>query len=535
MKKQNEGKHMADREFLAAKINDLKNGEMKTVSLDGNEILLCRIKNEFFALGAHCTHYGAKLSDGVLSGDRIVCPWHHACFNAKSGNMLEPPARDSLPKYKLKIEDENIYVILPEKIEASRLPNMVKEDPQKDKRNFVIIGGGAAGEVAAQTLREDGYTGKITLITQENRTPYDRPNLSKDYLVGNAEDSWMPLRDENFYKDYNIKIMLNKKVTGINFKNKSIEFQSGDKLKYDKLLLAPGSNPKVLNLPGKDLKNVFTLRSFDDAVDIIEASKNASKVVIIGASFIGMETAYSLKKRGLDVTVISMEDIPFERTFGKEIGSLFKKLHEENGVKFRLSLTLKEFAGKEKVEAVVLQSGERIDADLIIMGVGVYPATKFLRGHKLLPDGSIKVDEFLKVEEDVFAAGDIATFSDWRTGEDIRIEHWRTAEQQGRVAAHNMTGIRTPFKCVPFFWTEQVGLSFQYVGHAVDWQEIIIHGDINSHEFLAYYVKNDIVAAAAGNFKDKDIAAIEELMRLDKMPSPDILRHNSVNLPGLLE
>ncbi len=526
---------MSKKEYYAAKVNDFKNGEMKTISVNGNEILLCKVDDSFSALAAHCTHYGAPLSEGVLSGDRIVCPWHHACFNAKTGDLLEPPARDSLPIYEVRIDGGNIYVALPEELITSRLPNMAKRNIRKDKRTFIIIGGGAAGEVAAQTLREDGFEGKLIMVTQENHAPYDRPNLSKDYLAGDAEESWMPLRSESFYKVYGIDIMFNKKVSGVNFKDNSIEFNSGEILKYDKLLITAGSIPRKLDMPGENLKNVFTLRSFDDTQRIIDASKNASKAVIIGASFIGMETAYSLNKRGIDVTVISMEEIPFQKVFGREVGKLFRELHEEIGVKFRLSLTLKEFAGKEKVEAVVLQSGERIEADLVIMGVGVKPATDFLHNLKLLPDGSVKVNAYLQINEDVFAAGDIVTLPDLRTGEDIRIEHWRTAEQQGRIAAHNMVGKLTPFRSVPFFWTSQVGLSLSYVGHAVDWEEIIIQGDINSKEFITFYIKNDKVVAAAGNFRDKEMAAIEELMRLDLMPSPEMLKLNSVNLLKLLE
>ncbi|MCL5030180.1 MAG: FAD-dependent oxidoreductase [Bacteroidetes bacterium] len=524
---------MSDREFIAAKINDLKNGQMKSVSIDGNEILLCKIENKFFALGAHCTHYGAPLVDGVLNGDRIVCPWHHACFNARTGDRLEPPANDSLPKYETKIDGDNLIVMLPEKIVGSRLPNLSKRG-KNNHQQFVIIGGGAAGYSAAQTLREEGFSGRIILITQEDCEPYDRPNLSKDYLAGDAEGSWIPLRSNDFYDELDIEVMLNKKVLNINFSNKSIMLSDNENIKYNKLLLATGGEARKLKIPGEDLKNVFTLRSFEDSKKIIEASKRASKAVIIGASFIGMETAYSLRKRGLQITVISQEEIPFEKVFGREVGNLFKKLHEDNGVKFRLSFSLKEFVGKEKVQAVLLQNGDRIETDLVVLGVGVKPSTSFLKNLNLLPDGSVKVDEYFKIQDDVFAAGDIATYTDWRTGEDMRIEHWRTAEQQGRIAALNMLDKKNPNKIVPFFWTSQVGLSLNYVGHAVDWQEIIFKGDISSQEFIAFYVKNNKVYAAAGNFRDKDMAAIEELMRLDKMPSPEKLKYDSIDFVKLL-
>lgn len=524
---------MSQREYTAANLHDLKNGEMKAITLDGNEILLCKIDNGIYALSAHCTHYGAPLADGVLNGDRIVCPWHHACFNARTGERLEPPANDSLQKFETRIEGQNVIVKLPEKIEGNRPPStpIIKNS---DKRKFVIIGGGAAGYSAAQTLRGDGFDGEIILISKEDAAPYDRPNVSKDYLAGDADKSWMPLRGDTFYKDFGIELLLNKNVTGVSPKDKKVSFADGGNVSYDKLLIATGGEPRKIGIPGENLKNVFTLRSFEDSNRIINAAGDAKKAVIIGASFIGMETAYSLRKRGLDVLVISMEMIPFEKVFGKEIGKLFKKLHEENGVIFRLSFSLKEFTGKEKVEAVLLQNGEKFDADIVVMGVGVKPATGFLKNFKLLHDGSLKVDDYFKVTDDIYAAGDIATFTDWRTGENMRIEHWRTAEQQGIIAAHNMMGLNIPNRTVPFFWTSQVGLSFNYVGHSSEWQEIIFKGDISSMEFIAFYIKNDKVYAAAGNFKDKEMAAIEELMRLDKMPSPEILKYKSVDLVELL-
>ncbi len=440
---------MSQREFTAAKVDELQNGEMKSITSDGNEILLCKIDNNYYAVGAHCTHYGAPLVDGVLNGDRIICPWHHACFNVRTGDRLEPPANDSLPNYITKIEGENVIVMLPEKMEGGRLPVLARHD-KNDNKQFVIIGGGAAGYSAAQTLRENGFKGRIILITQEDLEPYDRPNLSKDYLAGDAEESWIPLRSNDFYEKYDIEIMLNKKVTNINFSNKSINLADGENLNYNKLLLATGSEARKLKIPGEDLKDIFTLRSFEDSKKIINASKNASKAVVIGASFIGMETAYSLRKRGLQVTVISQEEIPFEKVFGREVGNLFKKLHEDNGVKFRLSFSLKEFVGNDKVQAVLLQNGDKIETDLVVIGVGVKPATGFLKNLDLLPDGSIKVDEFFKVQDDVFAAGDIATFTDWRTGEDTRIEHWRTAEQQGRIAAQNMLEKKSRIKSFHF-------------------------------------------------------------------------------------
>jgi NADPH-dependent 2,4-dienoyl-CoA reductase/sulfur reductase-like enzyme len=277
------------------------------------------------------------------------------------------------------------------------------------------------------------------------------------------------------------------------------------------------------------------LRSFDDATAIIEAARDSSRVTIVGGGFIGIETAYSLSQRNLAVTVVTAESAPFEKVFGKEIGQMFQKMHEEKGVKFKLNSKLSKIEGNQKVEAVVLENGERIDADLVVVGIGVKPATGFLRGMDLLTDGSVKVDEYFQAAEHVYAAGDIATFPARSIGEELRIEHWRTAQQQGRVAAHNMAGKKVPYRSVPFFWSTQGDLYFRYVGHATAWEDIIVKGDVSSRVFIAFYVKNNRIVAAAGNNHEKEMAAVEELMRLGKMPAPEEMRKKSMDLVTLLK
>jgi apoptosis-inducing factor 3 len=526
------------KEIKVANINELNNGEMKAVSVgEGSEILLCKTDNKYSAFAAYCTHYGAPLADGLLSGGKIICPWHHACFNSQNGTLLEPPAMDSLPSYEVQIKGNDVIVKLSGKLSGSETPRMEKPDLNSDKRTFVIIGAGAAGNSAALAMREAGFKGRILIITQENRTPYDRPNLSKDYLQGIAQPEWMPLRSDDFYKEYGIEFLLNKKVKSVDAKKKKVFFgkstssgETDEGLDFDKLLLATGGVPRKLNIPGSGLKNIFYFRSFDDSDAIIEAAKKSSKAVIIGASFIGMETAFSLSERGLKVTVVAPEKVPFENVFGNEIGNLFKKKHEEKEVKFKLNNQVKSFEGNGSVKKVVLQNDEKIDADLVVIGIGVKPATEFLNGFNLENDGSIKVDEYLQVSENIFAAGDIASFNDWRNGELTRIEHWRTASQQGRIAGFNMAGKKIKYESVPFFWTNQVGLSFNYVGHTKSWDEIITHGDIGSETFVSYYIKDKKVVAAAGNFMDKELDAVEILMSENRLPTPDQLKSKSFDI-----
>lgn len=523
---------MKYREAFVANVGDLKDGEMKEVAVGETKILLARVNGKFHAVGATCPHYHAPLVDGVLNGERIVCPWHHACFSVVTGNMEEPPALDALPCYEVVIEGEKVSVRLPEEISDHRTPEMSKRDA-KDERLFVILGGGAAGYAATQTLREDGFRGRVLMLTREDRLPYDRPNLSKDYLHGHAQPEWMPLRGDEFFDEHDIEVLREKEVTRVDAANKTIAFSDGSTQKYDALLVATGGAPRQLKIEGSELRNIFLLRSFADADRIIETAQNAKRAVVVGASFIGMETAFSLTERKLSVTVVAPDKIPFERTLGAEIGALFRQLHESHGVTFKLGANVARFEGKENVHAVVLDTGERIETDLVLVGVGVKPATGFLEGISLDKDGSVIVDENLRAAESLYAAGDIARFPDARTGEPTRIEHWRVAQQHGRVAAHNMAGKKIAYDGVPFFWTTQFDIALTYIGHAAHWDEIIFQGDVSARDFLAFYVKENRVAAVAGMNRDRDMAALEELMRLNRMPAPAQLREGQIDFVKL--
>src|SRR5215213_6639433 len=508
---------MSSKEVHLANTFDLRDGEMKEVSIDERRILLARVGNNFHAVSATCPHYGAPLAEGVLCGTRIVCPWHHAVFNVVKGDLEDPPALDSLVSYDLRVEGERLFVSLPEDAEDRRTPTMVKRDSAADSRQFVIIGAGAAGYAAAQTLREESFRGNVVMITREDRAPYDRPNLSKDYLQGHAEPEWMPLRGEDFFKEHDIDLVLNREVSRVDARMKMITFESGETMDYDALLVATGGAPVRLNIPGSDLKNVFLLRSFADADSIIETAARLRRAVVVGASFIGMEAAYSLRERGLEVTVVAPSREPFEATLGVEIGALFRRVHESHGVKFKLGSIVYRFEGTHNVEAVTLDNGERIETDMVVIGAGVRPATNFLEGMELDGTGGVVVDSRLRAGDGIYAAGDIASFIDSRTGERMRIEHWRTAQQQGRTAARNMIGRDVEFDAVPFFWTQQFDAGLIYVGHAKSWDEIIYRGDVLSREFLAFYVKNDRILAVAGMNRDREMAEIEESIRLNTL------------------
>ena len=524
---------MEYKEVVVAQVRELPDGTMKQIAVEGGEILLTSVKGEISALGAFCTHYNARLENGILSGDTIVCPSHHACFCAKSGDLKEPPALNALPKFEVVVRGDDVIVRLPEKIGKMRIPDMVSPDPARDARTFVIVGAGAAGNAAAQSLRQNGFQGRILMISRETDLPYDRPNLDKDYLNGEAKDEWMPLRSEKFFQNRGIELMLGKNVTAVDARSKTLAFETGESLRYDKLLLATGSVARNLNVPGETLANIFTLRSFADSRALVQACAKAARAVIVGASFIGLESASSLRRRGLPVTVIAPEAVPFARVFGAEIGTMLRQAHEENGVTFHLGTAVERFEGEEAVKTVVLKNGIRIDADLVLIGIGVTPDTGHLQDVPKETDGSIRTDACFRAAEDVYAAGDIALFPDWRFGEYIRIEHWRTAEQQGRDAALNMAGKPTVNMNVPFFWTKQANLSIRYVGHAQNWDEIIFDGDVASRNFIAFYIRNNEVHAAAGCKRDKQMAAILKLMHMKRMPAASEIRGNSLDFVRL--
>ena len=525
------------KEVAVAKTNELQNGQMQQIAVGDSQILLSKIEDKFYATGAFCSHYGAPLAKGVLCGERIVCPWHNACYNAIAGQQEEPPGLDSLTHFAVRVEGENVLVELPESVPQHRTVEMAKYEPSLDERTFVVLGAGAAGTAAVEVLRQQGFQGKIVMISAEQTPPYDRTKLSKAYLQGNAESDALPLREGEFYDQHSIELRFGSAVTKVDALSKKITLADGSNIEYDSLLLATGATPRKLDVPGANLANIFTIRQPEDVDSILDIVKEAKKALVVGSSFIGMEAAASLIQQGLEVTVVSPDEVPFKKILGDELGKMFHKVHEEKGVTFKLGKKAVEFAGKERVESATLDSGEEIATDLVIVGVGVNPNTDYLEGIELNDkDKSIPVDRYLQTEiKNIFAAGDIASFPYAPMGESTRIEHWRLAAQHGRIAATNMVGNeREVDRVVPFFWSGQYDLKLRYVGHSEDWDEIEIDGDLQQPEFLAYYLKGDRVMAVAGINRDKDIAAISELMRLQKMPDAAAVKDTEINWSDMI-
>jgi len=472
----------------------IADGAMLSGHVDDQPALLVRRGEALFAIGAKCTHYGGPLGDGIVIGETIRCPWHHACFDLKSGEALRAPARDPLPCWRVEVSDGIAYVR--ERIERQARATLSSTDlPQ----SIVIIGGGPAGNMAAETLRDEGYPGPITMLSADSALPCDRPNLSKDYLAGRAGEEWTLLRSADFYRKNGIDVRLSTRVTRIDTGHRAIELADGTRLSYGALLLATGAEPVKLDVPGADLDHVQYLRTFDDACALVGKAEQARTAVIVGASFIGLEAASSLRARGLDVHVVGPEAIPMARLLGPELGSFVRSVHEQHGVIFHLERTA--VAIDERV--VTLDSGKRIDADLVVIGIGVRPAIALAEGAGLTIDRGVLVDRFLETSaRHVFAAGDIARWPDPHSGEAIRVEHFVVAERQGQTAARNMLGRRDPFDAVPFFWTEQHDFGIAYVGHAEKWDEIMIDGSIEDRDCAVTYLRNGRKQAVAVMHRD---------------------------------
>jgi NADPH-dependent 2,4-dienoyl-CoA reductase/sulfur reductase-like enzyme len=355
--------------------------------------------------------------------------------------------------------------------------------------------------MAAETLRDEGYAGPITMLSADTALPADRPNLSKDYLAGRASEEWTLLRSADFYQENDIDVRLNTRVARIDTRTSAIELTDGEQLSYGALLLATGAEPVRLDVPGADLNHVHYLRTLDDSRALIATAGKAKKAVIVGASFIGLEVASSLRARDLDVHVVGPDAIPMARVLGPELGSFIRSVHEQHGVTFHLGRT----AASIDEHAVTLDNGERILADLVVVGIGVRPATALAEQAGLVIDRGVLVDRFLETSAPrVFAAGDIARWPDPHSGEAIRVEHFVVAERQGQTAARNMLGRRESFEAVPFFWTEQHDLSIAYVGHAEKWDEVAIDGSIEARDCTISYLREGRAQAVAVIHRDHE-------------------------------
>ncbi|MGA7455175.1 MAG: FAD-dependent oxidoreductase [Rhodoplanes sp.] len=485
---------------------NIADGDMLVGHVGKETVLLARRGEKYFAVSASCSHYGAPLAEGLMVEDTVRCPWHHACFSLRTGEALCPPAFDGLDCWSVEQRDGKTYVrekAAPKEQQYAPLVNT----PDR----VVIIGGGAAAFAAAQKLRSERFDKSIIMLSDDDAPPVDRPNLSKDYLAGNAPDDWLPLRPDNFYVDNDIKLRLRTEVVAIDVRSREVVLGNGSRVSYDRLLLAMGAESIRPSIPGGDQSHVHTLRSLADSRAIIEGVKTARCVVILGASFIGLEVAASLRSRGIETHVVAPERQPMRRILGPDIGELIRGLHTEHGVIFHLEETARAINGK----LIELKGGRTIDADLVVAGIGVRPRIKLAQDAGLAIDRGVLVDAYLETAvPGIFAAGDIARWPEARSGNAIRVEHWVVAERQGQIAALNMLGRRVRYATAPFFWSKHYDTSIRYVGHADAWDEIAIDGDVAAKDCLLSYKRAGRVLALATI--NRDIANLEAELSMEQ-------------------
>jgi NADPH-dependent 2,4-dienoyl-CoA reductase/sulfur reductase-like enzyme/nitrite reductase/ring-hydroxylating ferredoxin subunit len=469
-------------------------------------VLLVRADTGIFAIDALCSHYHGPLVDGLVEGNTIRCPWHHACFDLRSGEAIRAPALSALSCWKVDQRDGRVFV-------ESKLDKQTQARPARpdEPERILIIGGGAAGFAAAEMLRRRDYQGSIVMLSADTAAPVDRPNLSKDYLAGSAPEDWMPLRSDKYYSKANIDLRLQSEVTSIDIVAQHAITAAGDKIAYDRLLLATGAEPVRLTIPGADQSNVHTLRTLDDSRAIIAAAKGARCAVVIGASFIGLEVAASLRARDIEVHVVAPSRRPMERVLGRELGDFVRTLHEEHGVIFHLEDTVTAIESSK----VRLKSGAMVEADFLVAGIGVRPRLALAEQAGLVIDDGVIVNAYLETSEPgIYAAGDIARWPDPHSGRSIRVEHWVVAQRQGQFAALNMLGLQEKFDTVPFFWSQHYDVPINYVGHAEKWDEIVIDGDIKARDCLVQYKRGGRTLATASIYRD--LESLEAEVRMER-------------------
>ena len=463
-------------------VDHLPDGGMLQGKVGGEDVIVARRGGEFFAVGASCPHYGGPLAKGLMLGEELRCPLHHACFSLRTGEALRAPAFDPIPCWRVERIGQRVFVR--EKLPAAAQRPASAAAAPRQPASVVIVGGGAAGLAAADMLRRQGYDGPVTMISADDSAPYDRPNLSKDYLAGKAPEDWLPLRSPDYYADRRIDLVLGSRVSSLDARQKRIRLDSGKTYDFGALLLATGAEPVKLPVQGAADSQLYYLRSLADSRGLIKKAASAKQGLLVGASFIALEVAASLRERGIGVHIAAPEHQPLERVLGPDFGRFIRGLHEAHGVVFHLGQTVTGVDGRR----ATLSGGTNVDVDFLVLGVGVRPSLALAEQAGLKVDRGIVVNEYLETSAPgVFAAGDIARFPDARSGALVRIEHWVVAERQGQTAARNMLGQRERFDAVPFFWTRQYGVSVKYVGHAEKWDSVEIDGSLEARDCAISY------------------------------------------------
>ncbi|XP_073172157.1 apoptosis-inducing factor 3-like isoform X4 [Lepidochelys kempii] len=472
--------------------SEVQDGELREVEVAGHKVLLARSKMEFSAVGSKCTHAGASLSKGVLAGNRLRCPWHGACFNIRTGDIEEYPTLDCLPCFKVRVEDGKVFITAKKKdLESDRRLKAMSERCKSNENTMLLLGGGTAALVCAETLRQEGFTGRIIMVTKEKHVPYDRTQLSK------AMDKTLEsiyLRQQDFFEAHGVEVWTEKEVVSVDTQGQKAHFQDGAFQRYDQLLIATGSSPRQLQCPGSDLENVCSLQTPEDANRILHLA-TGKRVVILGASFIGMEVAAFLSDKASTICVVERGEFPFQAVLGPQVGGVAMKMLQNKRVKFYMKAEISELRGENrKVTEAVLASGETLPADVVVVGIGVASNSGFLKDTSIALDrrGAILVDLFMQTNVPrVFAAGDVTSFPvTLFGGTTATIRHWQMAQAHGHIAALNMLKKQKALHTVPFFWTSLLGKSIRYAGYGKGYTDTVVKGNLEQLKFLVFYIKS---------------------------------------------
>jgi NADPH-dependent 2,4-dienoyl-CoA reductase/sulfur reductase-like enzyme/nitrite reductase/ring-hydroxylating ferredoxin subunit len=494
-------------------VNDLANGAILRGVVGAEDAILIRRGDDFFAIGAQCSHYHGELADGLIVDDTIRCPLHHACFSLRTGTALRAPAFDAVSCWRTERVADQVFAR--EKLKQQNASTLAATGsasaPAAAPASIVIVGGGAAALAAADMLRRENYPGPVIMLSADDSAPYDRPNLSKDFLSGNAPADWMPLRSSDWYQGQGIDLRLNSRVAQIDPHAKQVTLADGRQISFGALLLATGADPVHLDIPTTgDMPRLY-LRSFSDSRAIVAAAAAAKRALIVGSSFIGLEVAASLRQRGVEVHVVSPDTVPLQRVMGAEIGSFVQSLHEARGVMFHLGTSVARIEDRQ----AILQNGSVVSADLVVLGVGVRPNLQLAQQAGLALERGISVDAFLQTSlPGIYAAGDVARWPDPHSGERIRVEHWVVAQQQGQTAARNMLGARQRFDAVPFFWSQHFDVTINYSGHAENWNAIEVNGSLQSRDCAVTFRRDDRTLGVATIGRDLENLQAERSQEL---------------------
>ncbi|XP_065550749.1 apoptosis-inducing factor 3-like isoform X5 [Lathamus discolor] len=517
---------------------DVGDGELWEVMVAGYPVLLVRNKKEFSALSSKCPHSGAPLSKGVFRGERLRCPWHGACFNIRTGDIEEYPSLDCLHCFKVTVEDGKVFVTAKKKdLESSlRVKDTSKRCPLS-RATVLLLGGGVAALVCAETLRQEGFTGRIVLATKEKHVPYDKSKLTKEMNL-KAEDIYM--RTPEFLHVHGIELWTEKEAVSVDFQRQKVHFMDGSSQQYNQLLIATGCHSRLLNVPGADLQNVCVLQTPEDSSKILELA-TGKNLVIIGASFIGMEAAAFLSDKAAAIAVVEKQEFPFQRVLGPQVGGVTMKMLQNKGVKFYMKAELRELQGKDgKVAEAVLASGEKLPADVVVVGIGTFPNSAFLKGTSIARDasGAILVDLHMQTNiPNVFAAGDVVSFPvALLNGERCSIHHQQVAEAHGHTAALNMLKKEKQLHTIPFFWTTMLGKSIRYAGCGMGYTDTVVKGSLEQQKFLIFYIRDGAVTAAASLSCDPMVALVAEALYAGKRISKEEAEACDINnVPQLAE